>query len=62
MELTLTTQEAELLHGLLERALMDLRQEIQHTDRRAFRAGLKADEERITAILARMPLVTAPHV
>ncbi len=61
MELTLNSQEAELLHGLLERALADLRQEIQHTDRKAFKAGLKVEEERLRAILDRLPAVAAPH-
>ena len=61
MELTLTPQEAELLHGLLERALVDLRLEIQHTDRKAFKAGLKLEEEHLRAILERLPSVAAPH-
>ena len=61
MELTLTHQEAELLHDLLDRALMDLRQEIQHTDRKAFKANLKNEESQIRAILDRLPVVAAPH-
>jgi hypothetical protein len=61
MELTLTHQEAELLHDLLDRALMDLRQEIQHTDRKAFKANLKNEEAQLRAILDRLPVVAAPH-
>lgn len=61
MELTLNPHEAELLHGLLERALADLRREIQHTDRKAFKAGLKLEEERLCAILERLPAVAVPH-
>lgn len=61
MELTLNPQEAELLHGLLERALADLRLEIQHTDRKAFKASLKLEEEQIAAILDRLPVVASPH-
>ncbi|HEX9009911.1 MAG TPA: hypothetical protein VF804_06050 [Holophagaceae bacterium] len=61
MELTLTHQEAELLHDLLDRALTDLRQEIQHTDRKAFKASLKTEEAQLQAILGRLPVVAAPH-
>ncbi|HEX9082357.1 MAG TPA: hypothetical protein VF768_08760 [Holophagaceae bacterium] len=61
MELSLNPQEAELLHGLLERALADLRMEIQHTDRKAFKAELKHEEAQLLALLDRLPRVAAPH-
>jgi hypothetical protein len=54
MELTLNPQEAELLGRLLERAMMDLRREINHTDRGAFKAALKSDEILLQGILDRL--------
>jgi len=60
MEFTLTPQEAERLGGLLERALTDLRREINHTDRGAFKAGLKVDEALLLGILAKLR-VPAQH-
>ncbi len=54
MELFLSRDEAELLEGLLERCLADLREEIYHTDRAAYRADLKADEALMRSILAKL--------
>jgi hypothetical protein len=54
MELTLSRDEAELLEGLLERCLADLREEIYHTDRAAYKADLKADEALMRGILAKL--------
>jgi hypothetical protein len=54
MELTLNRDEAELLEGLLERCLADLREEIYHTDRAAYKADLKADEALMRSILAKL--------
>ena len=54
MELRLDKDEAELLEGLLERCLADLREEIHHTDRAAYKADLKADEVLMRSILAKL--------
>ncbi|MDR3682379.1 MAG: hypothetical protein P4L11_01525 [Geothrix sp.] len=54
MDLSLDTKETELLTGLLERYLEDLRREIHHTDRAAFRTALKADEALMERLLARL--------
>ena len=54
MELVLDKDEAELLEGLLERCLADLREEIHHTDRAAYRADLKADEALMRNILSKL--------
>ena len=59
MEFTLNPQEAELLGRLLERALTDLVREIQHTDRGAFKAALKADEAVLQGIIDRLRLPTS---
>jgi hypothetical protein len=54
MDLCLDTKETELLTRLLERHLEDLRREIHHTDRAAFKAVLKADEGRMRDLLVRL--------
>ncbi|HEX4845705.1 MAG TPA: hypothetical protein VFV26_05760 [Geothrix sp.] len=54
MDLYLDARETELLTGLLERRLEDLRREINHTDRAAFKAALKADEALLGSLLARV--------
>ena len=54
MDVYLDTKEAELLLGLLERHLEDLRREIHHTDRASFKAGLKADEALMRNILGKL--------
>jgi len=54
MDLDLTPRETELMTRLLEYRLGGLRREINHTDSRAFKAGLKADEALIEGILARL--------
>ncbi len=51
MELVLDKEEAELLEGLLERCLADLREEIHHTRLAAYKTDLKADEVMIRGIL-----------
>lgn len=54
MYLTLDKEEAELLEGLLERCLADLREEIHHTRLAAFKTDLKADEAMIRGILSKL--------
>jgi hypothetical protein len=54
MDLYLDTKETELLAGLLERYLEEIRREIHHTDRAALRAELKADESLMRRILGKL--------
>jgi hypothetical protein len=54
MDLYLDARETELLTSLLERRLEDLRREINHTDRAAFKVVLKADEALLGSLLARL--------
>ena len=54
MELVLDKEEAELLEGLLERCLADLREEIHHTRLAAYKTDLKADEAMIRSILSKL--------
>jgi hypothetical protein len=54
MELHLDARETELLLRLLERSLEDIRREIHHTDRAAFKAGLKADQELMQHLLLKL--------
>jgi len=51
MDLYLDAKEMELLTGLLQRRLDDLRREIHHTDSRAFREALRSDEALIGGLL-----------
>jgi hypothetical protein len=59
MDLYLDAKEMELLMGLLERRLEDLRREIHHTDTRAFKEALKADEVLLTGILGKVKTPSA---
>lgn len=54
MDLYLDARETQLLTGLLERDLEELRREIHHTDTRSFKADLKADEALMQGILGRL--------
>ena len=54
MDLYLDAKESELLTGLLERYLEDIRREIHHTDRAQFKAALKSDEALMRNLLERM--------
>jgi hypothetical protein len=54
MDLYLDGKESELLKGLLERYLEDIRREIHHTDRAQFRAALKSDEALMRRLLERL--------
>jgi len=54
MDVYLDAKEMELLQRVLNRYLEDLQREIQHTDRRSFKAGLKADEALMQGILGKL--------
>lgn len=54
MDLYLDARETQLLTGLLERDLEELRREIHHTDTRSFKAELKADEALMQGILGKL--------
>ena len=54
MDLYLNAKETELLTGLLERYLEDIRREIHHTDRAQFKAALKSDEVLMRNLLQRL--------
>ena len=54
MELDLDAKEMELLTRTLEHRLEDIQREINHTDRAAFKALLKADEATMRALLGRL--------
>ena len=58
MDLTLTPKEADLLNRILERALADLRLEIAHTDRKAFKSGLQVDETLLASLLDRVSVTS----
>jgi hypothetical protein len=51
MDLYLDAKEAELVQRVLAHVLEDLHREINHTDRRAFKAELKAEEALLQRIL-----------
>jgi len=51
MQLNLTLEEVETLQKILENHLSDLRGEIVHTDRMAYREKLKAERQVIEHIL-----------
>jgi hypothetical protein len=59
MDLCLDTKEAELLTRLLERSLEDIRREIHHTDRAAFKAVLKTDEVLMRDLLGKLKVPVA---
>jgi hypothetical protein len=54
MILTLDTGEAEMLKRLLENNLVELRDEIHHTDRTAFKAGLRTEETLLRSVLRKL--------
>jgi hypothetical protein len=62
MILTLENQEAEMLKRLLEYWLMELRDEIHHTDRPLFKAELRGQEVVLRNIIAKVGqgMETAP--
>ena len=50
MDLTLTTEDAELLADLLEKTARELRYEIANTDNAAFKRDLRERQERIAKL------------
>jgi hypothetical protein len=54
MHLELRDEEAALLKTVLEQFVSDLRMEIADTENYDFRQGLKADEETLKSLIARL--------
>jgi len=54
MELILTTDEHELLLGILEQRQRELQKEISHTDHHEFKLALRKNEKLIESILSRL--------
>ena len=54
MDINMDAKEMEFLMRVLGRYLEDLRREIHHTDNRAFKSGLKADEALMEGILGKL--------
>lgn len=51
--LTLTDEEAELIHGLLEKCLGELHEEIHHSSLHEYKDQLKSEETILKSVLAR---------
>lgn len=54
MELTLSTEERELLSKILERYHLVLLNEIAHTDHREFKQGLLKDAKLLESLVGRL--------
>lgn len=54
MELILTTEEQELLLGILEQRHRELQKEISHTDHHEFKLALRKKEKLLESILSRL--------
>jgi len=54
MELTLNTEEEELLLSILEQRHRDLLKEIAHTDHHEFKQGLRKNEKLLDSMLCRL--------
>lgn len=54
MDINMDAKEMEFLMRVLGRYLEDLHREIHHTDNRAFKSGLKADEALMEGILGKL--------
>ena len=54
MELILTSEEQELLVGILEQRHRELEKEISHTDHHAFKVTLRKNERQVESILSRL--------
>jgi len=54
MELTLNTEEQELLLSILDRRHRELVNEIVHTDHREFKQELRKDERLLDSLLSRL--------
>lgn len=52
MELTLNTEEQELLVSILDQRHRELLKEIAHTDHREFKQGLRKNEKRLDSLLS----------
>ena len=59
MDLYLESKESELLQRLLAHRLEELHREIHHTDRRAFKAELKAEESVLDHLLQKVRMPSA---
>jgi len=59
MDVNLDAKEMELLTRVLHRYLDDLQREIAHTDRRHFKAGLKADEALMQGLIGKLKVPAA---
>ena len=62
MELTLTTDEQELLLSILERRHRELEKEISHTDHREFKVSLRNQERLLESILSRLQAASIQEV
>jgi hypothetical protein len=60
MDFNLDPKDIELLHRILSYDLSELRMEISNTDRQELRESLKADEERIKTLIARLEAAASP--
>jgi hypothetical protein len=54
MQLDLSPEERAVLEQIVERALSELRVEVRRTTTPAYHDGLRADEERVKDLLARI--------
>ncbi len=54
MELTLTTEQQDLLINILEQRKRELMKEISHTDNREFRERLRRNERLLEDVLTRL--------
>jgi hypothetical protein len=54
VDFNLDPKDTELLHRILSYDLSELRMEISNTDRQELCESLKADEERIKVLIARL--------
>ncbi|MBZ5571836.1 MAG: hypothetical protein LAO09_08155, partial [Acidobacteriia bacterium] len=54
MELTLHTEEQQLLLSILEQRHQELLKEIAHTDHREFKQGLRKNEKLLDSMLSRL--------
>jgi hypothetical protein len=54
MELILTTEEQELLLGIIEQRHRELQKEISHTDHHEFKLTLRKNEKLLDSILSHL--------
>lgn len=59
MNLTLTDDEREYLHRILNEELGRLKGEIHHTQASAYKDELRADEDRLLGLIGRLETDTA---